>query len=143
MIDCPYCGTPNRMGSKYCSNCGQRLSAEAGTVCPSCGALNPQGSTYCGPCGSPLPVSGVVQRGDAEAQGDEPEGSGVATPPRHELPAWLRPHHTLPPVISVPSSAAPAPPSAEMPAERGSMYLQGIPGVLPRADAWLPPSKKH
>jgi len=141
MIGCPYCGTPNRKGSKYCSNCGQRLGADSGMVCPSCDELSPQGSTYCGACGSPLLASGVVQKGDAEPPGDEPEGSGVATPPRHELPAWLHPYPAVRPVTSVPSSAAPAPPSAEIPAEKGSKYLQGIPGVLPRADAWLPQSQ--
>ena len=64
---CPRCGTENRPGIAFCSNCGQRLVA-AGTAstvarpeaqdgtqaCPRCGTHNRAGVTFCQNCGANL-----------------------------------------------------------------------------------------
>ncbi|MGC8827806.1 MAG: zinc ribbon domain-containing protein, partial [Anaerolineae bacterium] len=54
MIYCPNCGTANRDGSKFCNECGQRLTGAEGMRCPMCGALNRSGSVFCTQCGSRL-----------------------------------------------------------------------------------------
>jgi hypothetical protein len=64
---CPRCGTENRPGIAFCSNCGQRLVA-AGTAstvarpeaqdgtqaCPRCGTHNRAGVAFCQNCGANL-----------------------------------------------------------------------------------------
>src|SRR5712692_6133480 len=47
---CPDCGTENREGRKFCSNCGRALAAP----CPACGTANEPGERFCGECGSQL-----------------------------------------------------------------------------------------
>jgi hypothetical protein len=64
---CPRCGTENRPGISFCSNCGQRLIAPGAPVavarptapegtqtCPRCGTLNRSGIPFCGNCGANL-----------------------------------------------------------------------------------------
>jgi hypothetical protein len=64
---CPRCGTENRPGISFCSNCGQRLIAPGAPVavtrpaapegtqtCPRCGTLNRSGVPFCGNCGANL-----------------------------------------------------------------------------------------
>ncbi len=52
MIGCANCGTLNRAGSKFCSNCGQRLEPVPSIVCPACSRLSPPESTFCKFCGT-------------------------------------------------------------------------------------------
>jgi class 3 adenylate cyclase/tetratricopeptide (TPR) repeat protein len=47
---CPSCGTENRAGRRFCSECGTALAP----ACPSCGAANEPGDRFCGACGSAL-----------------------------------------------------------------------------------------
>ncbi len=47
---CPNCGTENRPGRKFCSECASPLAA----ACPSCGAANQPGEKFCGECATPL-----------------------------------------------------------------------------------------
>jgi DNA-directed RNA polymerase subunit RPC12/RpoP len=64
---CPRCGTLNRPGIAFCSNCGQRLvaagapttvarpTAPDGTqACPRCGTHNRAGTAFCQNCGANL-----------------------------------------------------------------------------------------
>jgi len=64
---CPRCGTLNRPGIAFCSNCGQRLVAAGapttvarpeapdGTqACPRCGTHNRAGTAFCQNCGANL-----------------------------------------------------------------------------------------
>ena len=61
---CPSCGTENREGRKFCSECGTALAL----ACPACGAANEPGERFCGECGSPL---------TAEAQARAPLAGGA------------------------------------------------------------------
>jgi class 3 adenylate cyclase len=47
---CPECGTENREGRKFCSECGRALAA----LCPACGTTNEPGDSFCGECGAAL-----------------------------------------------------------------------------------------
>jgi class 3 adenylate cyclase/tetratricopeptide (TPR) repeat protein len=48
---CGSCGTANREGRKFCSECATPLAA----ACPACGAANERGEKFCGDCAAPLP----------------------------------------------------------------------------------------
>jgi membrane protease subunit (stomatin/prohibitin family) len=51
-VTCPNCGTVNPAGSKFCNNCGAKLT---GTIkCPTCGTENPAGSKFCSNDGTKL-----------------------------------------------------------------------------------------
>ena len=50
---CPECGAENRVGTKFCCECGCRLPVEAPAErrCPDCGAEIEPGKRFCGECG--------------------------------------------------------------------------------------------
>ena len=50
MLTCEICGTLNEPGTKFCTQCGQRLTAG----CPVCGTVNAPDAKFCGECGNPL-----------------------------------------------------------------------------------------
>ena len=47
---CPKCKTPNKKGTKFCNNCGEKLFNE----CPKCKAQVPLGIKFCPECGSTM-----------------------------------------------------------------------------------------
>ena len=47
---CPACGEANRVGRKFCAQCGTALAV----ACASCGAANEPGERFCGECGTAL-----------------------------------------------------------------------------------------
>jgi predicted ATPase/class 3 adenylate cyclase len=49
-MTCSACGTENRAGRKFCSNCGEPLARP----CPACGAANDPDDRFCGECGAAL-----------------------------------------------------------------------------------------
>ncbi len=49
-ILCPSCKTPNKKGTKFCTNCGTKLIQQ----CPSCGADIQGNPKFCPECGTPL-----------------------------------------------------------------------------------------
>ena len=53
VVTCSSCGTENRPGSKFCSECATPLAAS----CPTCGSANPPGSKFCSECATPLIVA--------------------------------------------------------------------------------------
>ena len=53
---CPYCGTPNDMGSHTCQACRAPLAEAQPIVCPQCGSLNNPAATLCTNCGARLHV---------------------------------------------------------------------------------------
>ncbi|HEY5520215.1 MAG TPA: adenylate/guanylate cyclase domain-containing protein [Candidatus Limnocylindrales bacterium] len=57
---CSNCGTENRPGRKFCSECAAPLAV----VCPACGASNEPGEKFCGECAAPLTdTAGVASPG--------------------------------------------------------------------------------
>jgi class 3 adenylate cyclase/tetratricopeptide (TPR) repeat protein len=49
-VVCSACGTENRAGRRFCTQCGNTLAFE----CPQCGAPNEPGDRFCGDCGTAL-----------------------------------------------------------------------------------------
>jgi class 3 adenylate cyclase/tetratricopeptide (TPR) repeat protein len=49
-VNCPTCGTENRPGAKFCTECGTTLAA----ACPNCGTVNPPAAKFCSECATPL-----------------------------------------------------------------------------------------
>jgi hypothetical protein len=137
MIGCPNCGTPNRRGSKFCSNCGQRLDPDSSVVCPSCHTLNPLGSAYCSSCGLELESSTIAQGANAEELDNDAAGPGPTGLPPRELPQWLHPPTDVQAETLHPPVTASTPPSIGRLSERRSKYLDGLHDVLPSADTWL------
>jgi len=93
---CPRCGTENRPGIAFCSNCGQRLVAagaaatvarpeapEGTQACPRCGTHNRAGVAFCQNCGANLRAAGPgvppAEAGTAAAAATvEPDRAGHA-----------------------------------------------------------------
>jgi predicted ATPase/class 3 adenylate cyclase len=69
-MKCPNCGTENRPGRRFCSECGTALSV----ACPSCGAANEPEDRFCGQCGSSL----------GEQAPASPESTGPSAGPESE-----------------------------------------------------------
>jgi Double zinc ribbon len=91
---CPRCGTENRPGIAFCSNCGQRLVAagsattvarpeapEGTQACPRCGTHNRAGVAFCQNCGANLRaaepgyVPPAVGAAGAAAAAEDQEGA--------------------------------------------------------------------
>lgn len=53
-IQCPDCGFRNPEGTKFCQECGSKLTASDPVFCTSCGAENPPESKFCGFCGGKI-----------------------------------------------------------------------------------------
>lgn len=52
-IICPKCGTAVPAGSKFCLECGEKMSSGP-TVCSKCGKPLPEGAKFCLECGTPV-----------------------------------------------------------------------------------------
>lgn len=88
MICCPACGTRNREGSFFCSQCGKALSEQAPSACPRCGAPNAPGTVHCQACG--LDLMGTQQPPTKEGSVPVAPGEAVAQADRRGgLPPWL------------------------------------------------------
>ncbi len=82
MIYCPKCGTSNRKGSRFCSECGDPLPS-TGTRCPMCGTTNPVSNVYCMECTARLvPMTSVPDAGEDE--GEPIQGISLPTIPLDE-----------------------------------------------------------
>jgi class 3 adenylate cyclase/tetratricopeptide (TPR) repeat protein len=55
-MTCPTCGSENKAGRKFCSNCGSGLAR----ACPTCGAANEPDDRFCGECGAALDAAGAM-----------------------------------------------------------------------------------
>jgi hypothetical protein len=138
MIHCPYCDTPNRKGSKYCSNCGRRLDTVRAGPCPTCKGLNPPNSLYCAFCGAPLMPSTEGDSVDTPTDSVQPSEvrqpvkPDSVPPARAELPEWLYQQPADTPATA-PSTAS----DASGADRQGCKYLRDIPGALPAGDGWL------
>ncbi len=68
-MQCPQCKTVNPEGSKFCLNCGTRLSQ----VCPHCGLQLPPQAKFCLECGARmagLPVQATATEADPDVMAD-------------------------------------------------------------------------
>jgi len=143
MIGCPYCGTLNRKGSRYCSKCGERLDTVPSTRCPSCNAPNLSSNEYCAFCGAVLNVTyeesgagtppsmpGSAPTVETEIAEGEMEASAAET-----LPSWLYEPPADEEATIAPAAASSTVPEQEEP--EPNRYLRGIGGVFPRTDGWL------
>jgi len=54
VVLCSNCGSQNKVGAKFCGNCGKSLAPVAKIICPKCGAAMPETMKFCGNCGSPM-----------------------------------------------------------------------------------------
>jgi hypothetical protein len=143
MIGCPYCGTMNRKGSRYCSKCGERLDTVPSTRCPSCNAPNLSGNEYCAFCRASLTVQQeapetdtpptppasepIAETDTAEAEAESPTGK--------EIPSWLYELATGEEEVVVAPSASAAVPEPDGPLP--NRYLHDIGGALPKTAGWL------
>jgi len=143
MIGCPYCGTVNRKGSRYCSKCGERLDTVPSTHCPSCNAPNLSSNEYCTFCGVALnvpyeePEAGTAPSAPTSAA---PEETGLAETEMEALaaeavPSWLYDLPADEEDIVTPAVAGPA--VAEQEEPEPNQYLRDIGGVLPKTPGWL------
>jgi class 3 adenylate cyclase len=82
---CSKCGSDNREGRKFCTNCGTPLAA----ACAKCGAAIQQDERFCGECGAPLPAVVSAGRRAAEVSAVIDEGA-PAWVPADDLPQGER-----------------------------------------------------
>src|SRR5215469_18888614 len=61
---CSKCGTDNREGRKFCTQCGSALAAK----CPRCGAAIEPAEKFCGECGAALGTTPAAIRKSNEPQ---------------------------------------------------------------------------
>ncbi|KPL25064.1 MAG: hypothetical protein AMJ93_01050 [Anaerolineae bacterium SM23_84] len=145
MVTCPYCAAPNRRGSKYCSNCGERVDTIASIRCISCDGPNPPGTVVCQFCG--LTLVPAPEEDDTEVWPSPPSleplaesevaGSDSTTSPQRQPPSWL--YEGTAEERPEPPPPATAPPAEDQvhEEEEPNKYLRGISGVLPREDGWV------
>ena len=70
---CGSCGTENKVGRRFCVECGAGLAS----ACPTCGADIEAGEKFCGSCGSRLAAEAPEQGGPG---GPGATGQGAAAP---------------------------------------------------------------
>ena len=79
-MNCPVCGTENRPGAKFCTECGTAFAS----ACPNCGTVNPPTAKFCSECATPLQAdlrraSGVVATAPAAPAAAQPASVAAAT----------------------------------------------------------------
>ena len=60
---CSKCGSENREGRKFCTNCGAPVLA----VCPKCGAAVEPDEKFCGECGTALSDAALAAADDTQS----------------------------------------------------------------------------
>lgn len=51
LVNCPYCGSALKAGTKFCGKCGKRISPQTQKRCKECGAELMEGVQFCNFCG--------------------------------------------------------------------------------------------
>jgi class 3 adenylate cyclase len=72
-VICSSCGTDNRVGAKFCMECGVAFAA----TCPTCGFANVAAAKFCSECATPLFSAMAAQTQDA---GQRPDPATPADP---------------------------------------------------------------
>jgi hypothetical protein len=98
MIQCTHCGTKNREGSKFCSDCGARLVQQSGLICPMCGTPNTVENVFCSKCGARLVPLTVAPQQEKTPPPTPIKGLSLPSKPSEPTP---------PPPKSEPSARAP------------------------------------
>jgi class 3 adenylate cyclase len=73
-VICSNCGTENRVGAKFCMECGTPLSA----TCPNCAFANLPNAKFCSECATPLAAANVPGRDGRERVRPDPSASATA-----------------------------------------------------------------
>ncbi len=110
MVYCAHCGTQNRDGSKFCSNCGARLASESGLRCPMCSTLNQVESVFCSNCSARLVP--LIAAAIPEAKPPAPPIKGLSLSAKTVLPADELPTPNAAP--AEPSDLIAPPPAAQV-----------------------------
>src|SRR5262249_34997947 len=70
MVQCPRCQTENRVGRRFCGECGLSFASP----CPLCGFINEGGERFCGGCGRSLTAGpDTAERGFSSPQSYTPK----------------------------------------------------------------------
>jgi class 3 adenylate cyclase/tetratricopeptide (TPR) repeat protein len=73
-VICTNCGTKNRVGAKFCSECATPFAS----ACPNCGTVNPPSAKFCSECATPL--AALAARAGAQAATATPATAGSVGP---------------------------------------------------------------
>ena len=76
-MNCPTCGTENRPGAKFCTECGTALAS----ACPNCGTVNPPTAKFCSECATPL-QAGTASTATPAATSATASSPGATAGPR-------------------------------------------------------------
>lgn len=87
MIQCTHCGTKNRDGSKFCSDCGARLVQQSGLICPMCSTPNTVENVFCSKCGARLVPLTVAPVSDKTPPPTPIKGLSLPSKPSEPTPA--------------------------------------------------------
>ncbi|MCI0474717.1 MAG: zinc-ribbon domain-containing protein, partial [Anaerolineales bacterium] len=135
MIQCTHCGTKNRDGSKFCSDCGARLVQQSGLVCPMCGTPNTVDNVFCSKCGArlaPLTVAPVSEKTPPPMP-----IKGLSLPAKPAEPvapaAKTEPSEPVAPVAKAEPEPAPAEP-------KSGDWLGRLRALTPEEESPTPPS---
>ncbi len=85
MSYCSHCGSPNKASSKFCSNCGARLSAAFDVRCAICGTSSPIESTFCRTCGGRLEARSTLTAERADTIARIPSATLVPRPDEGQI----------------------------------------------------------
>jgi len=129
MIQCPHCGTKNRDGSKYCSDCGARLVPQAGLVCPMCGTPNSVENVFCSKCGARLVPLTAATLGDKTPPPTPIKGLSLPSKPVETPPTKAEP--SAPP----PRAEPPTPKIEPPPAKTTDDWLEQLRAQVPEEQA--------
>jgi class 3 adenylate cyclase/tetratricopeptide (TPR) repeat protein len=68
-MQCPRCHAENRVGRRFCGECGLSLA----WTCPACGFLNEGNEKFCGGCGADVAPGGATERSSPSPQSYTPK----------------------------------------------------------------------
>lgn len=128
MIQCTHCGTKNRDGSKFCSDCGARLAPQSGLICPMCGTPNTVENVFCSKCGARLAPLTVAPPTEKTPPPTPIKGLSLPSKPSDPIPPA--------PKIEMETRAPEPPPAPKVEAETRAPKIEArAPETQP--DDWL------
>lgn len=101
MIKCKHCGHPLPEGSKFCNQCGAKVTVDNGTMeCPNCNSVIPAGSVFCPECGEKIAAAAAaaVAANEINFEKEQPteEKPAKAAPAREAKKAAVKPSQVSP-----------------------------------------------